>query len=66
MAREVLQARFTYILLLDQEGQFSRVAHAGIAPRLLNFLTKSLGEDYAVRAALSAFDPFRIRDVRNI
>lgn len=64
IARDTLQARFVFVMLLDQEGNFSRVTHVGQAPRLLRSLTQRLQNDTTVQAALNAYEPFRIRDVR--
>jgi HD-GYP domain-containing protein (c-di-GMP phosphodiesterase class II) len=64
IARETLQARFTFVTLLDQEGNFSRTAYSGHAPRLLNSLIQNPVDDTTIQAALHAYDPFRIRDVR--
>jgi putative nucleotidyltransferase with HDIG domain len=64
IARETLEARFAFVTLLDQEGNFSRTASSGHAPRLLNSLNQSPLNDTAIQAALHAYEPFRIRDVR--
>ncbi|MFZ5910636.1 MAG: HD domain-containing phosphohydrolase [Chloroflexota bacterium] len=64
IARDTLQARFIFVMLLDQEGNFSRVAHSGDAPRLLNSLAQRLAEDSTIKAALNAYESFRIRDIR--
>ena len=64
IARETLQARFTFVTLLDQEGSFSRTASSGNAPRLLNSLNKNPIDDTTVQAALNAYEAFRVRDVR--
>jgi putative nucleotidyltransferase with HDIG domain len=64
IARETLEARFTFVTLLDQEGNFSRIAFSGLAPRLLNSINQNPLEDTTIQAALHAFEPFRIRDVR--
>ncbi len=64
IARDILQARFVFVMLIDQEGHFSRVAHIGQAPRLQRSLTHRLQGDATVQAALNAYEPFRIRDVR--
>lgn len=64
IARETLLARFTFVTLLDQEGNFSRTAYSGHAPRLLNSLNKNPRNDTAVQAALHTYEAFRIRDVR--
>jgi len=64
IARDTLQARFTFVSLLDQEGNFSRTAFSGHAPRLLNSLNQNPVDDTTVQAALNAYEAFRIRDVR--
>ncbi|GAB4504152.1 MAG: hypothetical protein Fur0043_11450 [Anaerolineales bacterium] len=64
IARDVLQARFVFVMLIDQEGNFSRVTHVGQAPRLLRSLTQRLQSDTTIQAALNAYEPFRIRDLR--
>ena len=64
IARETLQARFTFVTLLDQEGNFSRTAYSGNAPRLLNSLSHNPVDDSTVQAALYAYEAFRIRDIR--
>ena len=64
IARETLEARFTFVTLLDQEGNFSRTAFSGHAPRLLNSLNQNPVNDTTIQAALHAYEPFRIRDVR--
>ena len=64
IARETLEARFTFVMLLDQEGNFSRTASSGHAPRLLNSLNQNPVNDTTVQAALHAYEPFRIREVR--
>ncbi|MGB7873089.1 MAG: HD domain-containing phosphohydrolase [Anaerolineales bacterium] len=64
IARDTLQARFTFVTLLDQDGNFSRTAYSGHAPNLLNSLNQNPVEDNMIQAALHAYDAFRIRDVR--
>jgi HD-GYP domain-containing protein (c-di-GMP phosphodiesterase class II)/putative methionine-R-sulfoxide reductase with GAF domain len=64
IARETLQARFTFVTLLDQEGNFSRTAFSGHAPRLLNSLNQNPVDDTTIEAALHAYEAFRIRDIR--
>jgi putative nucleotidyltransferase with HDIG domain len=64
IAREILLARFTYVVLLDQDGNFSRTAFSGHAPRLLKSLDKNPIHDTTVQAALHAYEAFRVRDVR--
>ena len=64
IARETFQARFAFVTLLDQEGNFSRTAYSGNAPRLLNSLSHNPIDDSTVQAALYAYEAFRIRDIR--
>jgi HD-GYP domain-containing protein (c-di-GMP phosphodiesterase class II)/putative methionine-R-sulfoxide reductase with GAF domain len=64
IARQTLRARFAFVTLLDQEGNFTRSAHAGNAPRLLKSVGQNSGEEPLMQAALNATRPFRIRDLR--
>lgn len=64
LARKTFEARFVFVTLLDQQGDFSRTAHAGDAPLLLNSLTKNPTEEPLLQAALNATKPFRVRDLR--
>ncbi len=64
VARQTLRARFVYVTLLDQEGNYSRSASVGHAPRLLKSLGRSPEDEPLTQAALSALQPFRVRDIR--
>ncbi len=64
LARKTFEARFVFVTLLDQQGEHSRTAHAGDAPRLLNSLIHHSADDPLLQAALNAAHPFRVRDVR--
>jgi putative nucleotidyltransferase with HDIG domain len=64
IARKTLEARFVFVTLLDQQGNFSRIASAGDAPRLLAALEANPTNEPLMQAALNATKPFRIRDVR--
>ncbi len=64
LARKTFEARFVFVTLLGQQGDFSRTAHAGDAPRLLNSLIKNPSEESLLQAALNAEKPFRVRDMR--
>ncbi|HJR81318.1 MAG TPA: HD domain-containing phosphohydrolase [Anaerolineales bacterium] len=64
IARKTLEARFVFVTLLDQQGNFSRTASAGDAPQLLNSLQAGLAEEPLMQAALNATKPFRVRDLR--
>ncbi len=64
IAQKTLEARFVFVTLLDQQGNFSRIASAGNAPKLLGALSANSTSELVVQAALNATRPFRIRDIR--
>ena len=64
LARKTFEARFVFVTLLDQQGDFSRTAHAGNAPRLLQSLNENPSEEPLMQAALNASNSFRVRDLR--
>lgn len=64
IARKTLEARFVFVTLLDQQGNFSRIASAGHAPKFIDGLNAISNSDALLQAALNAAHPFRIRDVR--
>jgi len=64
IARQTLRARFTFVTLLDQEGNFTRTASAGHAPRLLKSLRQNPNDEPLMQAALNSIHPFRVRDLR--
>jgi putative nucleotidyltransferase with HDIG domain len=64
IARKTLEARFVFVTLLDQQGNFSRTAFAGEASKLLASLNENPGEEALMQAALNATKPFRVRDLR--
>jgi putative nucleotidyltransferase with HDIG domain len=64
LARKTFEAHFVFVTLLDQQGNFSRTASAGEAPRLLNALNQNPSEEPILQAALNAIKPFRVRDLR--
>ena len=64
IARKTLEARFVFVTLLDQQGNFSRTAFAGEAPKLLAALSVNPLDEEIMHAALNATKPFRVRDVR--
>ena len=64
LARKTLEARFVFITLLDQQGGFSRTAHAGEAPNLISSLNSDPSQEPLLQAALNATKPFRVRDIR--
>jgi putative nucleotidyltransferase with HDIG domain len=64
IARQTLEARFVFVTLLDQQGNFSRTAFAGEAPKLLATLNVNPLDEAIMHAALNATKPFRVRDLR--
>lgn len=64
LAHKTLEARFVFITLLDQQGNFTRTASAGEAPKLLNSLNVNPSGAPLIQAALHATKPFRVRDIR--
>lgn len=64
IAREILQARFVFVTLSDQESKLSCNASSGNAPRLLGSINQHSKEDTTIQAALNAQAAFRIRDVQ--
>jgi len=64
IARKTLEARFIFVTLLDQQGNFTRTASAGEAQKLLESLNMNPSSDPLMQAALNATRPFRVRDLR--
>ena len=64
IARKTLEAQFVYVNLLDQQGNFSRTASSGEAPKLLASLEANASDEPLMRGALNASKPFRVRDLR--
>ena len=64
IARKTLEARFVFVTLLDQQGNFSRTAFAGEAPKLHAVLSTNPLDEAIMHAALNATKPFRVRDLR--
>jgi putative nucleotidyltransferase with HDIG domain len=64
LARKTLEARFVFITLLDQKGNFSRNSHTGDAPKLLSALKANPDKEPFMKAAMNAAKPFRVRDLR--
>jgi putative nucleotidyltransferase with HDIG domain len=64
IARQTLEARFVFVTLLDQQGNFSRTASAGEAPKLLAALNAIPADETLMHAALNATKPFRVRELR--
>lgn len=64
VSRRTLEARFTFVTLLDQDGKFSRTAQSGAAPELLAGLMADPANNAFIQTALNASQAFRVRDVR--
>ena len=64
IARQTLRARFVFATLLDQDGNFTRIAYAGTAPRLLKSISQKAVRETLIQSALNAERPFRVRDIR--
>lgn len=64
IARKTLEARFVFVTLLDQQGNFSRTAFAGEASKLLAALNINPFDEPLMQASLNATKPFRVRDLR--
>jgi putative nucleotidyltransferase with HDIG domain len=64
IARKALEARFAFVSLLDQDGSFTRIAHAGNAPQLLRALRKKPEKDPLIQTILNANSIMRVRDIR--
>jgi putative nucleotidyltransferase with HDIG domain len=64
ITRQTLRARFAFVTLLDQEGNFTRTAWAGQAPRLLKSLRQGSNNEPLMQAALNSSRTFRVRDIR--
>ncbi len=64
IARKTLEARFVFVTLLDQQGNFSRTAFAGEAPKLLAAFNVNPTDEPLMQAGLNATKPFRVRDLR--
>jgi putative nucleotidyltransferase with HDIG domain len=65
IAREILQARFTFVhIQLGQERNFTQSASSGASPHLLESLENSVNSEVLIQMAFQAAQPFRVRDVR--
>lgn len=64
IARRTLEARFVFVTLLDQQGNFSRNSSAGEGARLFGTLNDDPTGEPILHAALHAAKSFRVRDVR--
>jgi len=64
IARQTLDARFVFVALLDNGGDFTRTAHAGYAPTLLSILNSDPTGNTLIQTSLGSASAFRLRDVR--
>ncbi len=65
VTRQTLRARFVYVTLLNQAGNFTQRAASGFAPKLQQCLEKMPLQDSLIQTALNASQTIRIRDIRN-
>ncbi|MGA7195326.1 MAG: HD domain-containing phosphohydrolase [Anaerolineales bacterium] len=64
VTRQTLRARFVFVTLLDQAGNFTQQASSGFAPKLQQNLSEMPLQNSLIQTALNASQPFRIRDIR--
>lgn len=64
VAQKTLDAHFTFVALVDQDGGFTRTAHVGYAPTLLGILGTDPGGNTLIQSVLNSTSAVRIRDVR--
>ncbi len=64
VAQNTLDAHFTFVALVDQDGGFTRTAHVGYAPTLLGILGTDPGGNTLIQAILNSPKAVRLRDVR--
>ena len=64
VTRQTLRARFVYVTLLDQAGNFTQRAASGFAPKLQRCLEKMPLQNSLIQTTLNASQTIRIRDVR--
>lgn len=64
VAQNTLDAHFTFVALVDEDGGFTRTAHAGYAPSLLGILGTDPGGNTLIQTVLSNTTAIRLRDVR--
>lgn len=64
ITRQALSARFVYVILLDQIGNFSQRAYSGQAPKLLKHFENTPLQNSLIQSTLNASQPFRVRDIR--
>ncbi len=64
VTRQTLRARFVYVTLHDQAGNFTQRASSGFAPKLQHCLETMPLHNSLIETALNASQTIRIRDVR--
>jgi len=62
--RKSLEAGFTFVTLLDQEGSYTRSASSGNAPLLQRSLRKDLEHDPLIAQTMKSHQVLRVRDLR--
>jgi len=64
VAQNTIDAHFTFVALVDQDGGFTRTAHVGYAPTLLGILGTDPGGNTLIQTVLNSTSAVRLRDVR--
>ena len=64
VTRQTLRARFVYVTLLDQAGNFTQRGFSGFAPKLQHCLEKMPLHNSLIQTTLNASQAIRIRDIR--
>ncbi len=60
---EILEAQFAFVTLTDQDGRFTRTAHAGDAPQTLRLLKKDIETDPLIKTILHTSQVVHLRDI---
>ncbi len=62
IVRKTLDARFAFVILIDQEGSLTRLATSGQAPGLERLLRKAPEKDPLIQAVINTRQILRLRD----
>jgi putative nucleotidyltransferase with HDIG domain len=66
IVQQTLAARFVLIVLFDQQRVFNRIASAGYAPRLMNYLNQDIGTNLVIQTVVNATRVHRMHDIRKL
>jgi putative nucleotidyltransferase with HDIG domain len=66
IVQQTLAARFVFIVLLDQQRIFNRIASIGYAPKLLSFLNQNIDTNLTIQTIVNATRVHRMHDVRKL